>query len=197
MRVALVEVALSLAIGQARAGEIRACVEHVDPIDWAASFECGAVRIPAYTVFTYGGHTFAGLQDPQDYGHWNAATGTWSEASSEEKARRQALISRDAKFGPHDQVALITLQDIRLTQRHPCAKAAAQAAISDAFNWRQTEIPASPQIFYQVYGVVGSNGVNDDLGGDKNSFLFAAARGEISAEVTSTIDRSYRVPDAQ
>jgi hypothetical protein len=112
-----------------------------------------------------------------------------SSVAPEEKARRQALISRNTKFGPYDQIALITIQDIRLTQRHSCAKAAAQAAISDAFNWRQAEIPASPQIFYQVYGVVGSNGVNDELGGDKNSFLFAAARGEISAEVASTKDR--------
>jgi hypothetical protein len=196
MRLALVGVALSLAIGQAHAGEIRACVEHVDPIDWAASFERGAVQIPAYTVFAYGGHTFDDLQNPRDYGHWSAATGTWS-VSPEEKARRQALISRDAKLGPHDQIALITLQGIRLTQRHPCGTVAAQAVISVTFNWRQTEIPASPQIFYQVYGVVGSNGLNDDLGGDTNSFLFAAARGEISAEVTSTIDSIYQISGSQ
>lgn len=188
---------LTLWAGAAQAGEIRICAQHSDAEDWAALFEKGPIVVPAYTVFTFGGPVFNGLQDPKDDAHWPADKNSWIGISAAEEKRRDDLISQDMEPGPRDHVALVTLSAVTLTKRAPCSSSAAESAMSDGWGWTQSEVPSDPSVFYQVYGVIASDSLSTAFDDDSDQFQFAVTRGEINASVIRTVERTYSVPPGQ
>jgi len=189
--------ALLLILGgtvSARAGAVEICASRLDPADWHELFSKGPIVVPEHIVFQFRGHIFFSLMDPNDQGH-SLPAGGW-QLSLAEVQRRNAVARNDQTLSESGYLAFMTVKPSTLTTGHPCVSAEVQQVLSEQWGWSKKGIAADQNVYFEIYALYEDGGVVTSFSDDSNPFFFAAARGEINASVTSTINNFVVLEDA-
>lgn len=182
----------------AYAGSLHVCVDHVDPDDWQAEWNGGAIKVPAGAVFDFGGHLFGSdLQDPHDFAHWDDGKNLWSGISAQEAARRDTLTAQDVSPStPFAKEAVITTSELTLTEQHPCGNVNAATVLSGSWNWTAYPVFGESTIYFEVYGVIQGGQLNTSFDGG-TPFDAAGQRTELHAIVNGTLTDKITLQDNQ
>lgn len=178
--------------------EICASYDPTSPEDFQKEFSFGDILIPAGTVFDGAWHMFNGLKDPGDMQHIvndseNHGGKIWQSISDAEEKRREAYLQTDHETGrPHQ--AFITADQVKLSKHHPCGKTAAHVIVSSQWDWHARTINASPDLYYQAYGVVSDDKIDTSFDAEPMPFQWNAQAGTINAAVIRPLNMVYELP---
>ncbi len=132
--------------------------------------------------------------DPNDQGQ-SLPGGGW-QVSLAEVQRRNAVARNDQTLSESGYLAFMTVKPSTLTTGHPCVSAEVQQVLSEQWGWSKKGIAADQNVYFEIYAVYEDGGVVTSFSDDSNPFFSAAARGEINASVTSTINNFVVLEDA-
>ena len=162
----------------------------------AAEDEVPRVVLPAGTVFDYAGHMMSGnVRDPHDFAHEkkNDPKHNWN-VTDEEEQKREAFMHEDEARNKRESSGFVTLDEVVLTQKRPCAKSRAAATLSKDWNWVTPTVFADSNLYYQVYGFLKGARFNTDYTpGGKDLLSGMVVTGGVNARVTETISQTVRI----
>jgi hypothetical protein len=173
---------------------LHVCIKHVahKDDDFADDFAMGSIVVPAGAVFDAAGHAFGPASDPLDSSHMKDGGG-WMGISNEESNRRDNLLLADNHADNHLNSGLVTLLEIALTKRHPCAAVPVAAVVSQKWGWTTAPIFGSSAIYFQLYGIIKAGELDTSFRDTRDPLDSAGAGGQINGILLGTTERTVPV----
>lgn len=174
----------------AAGAKLHTCMQKHDADN--SDFIAKPIRVPAGVVFELVGPAFGDATDPEDAAH-SDSVGKWVGLSKAEEERRDAIRT---KYLHDDQAKpeLVTLTEVRLTTKQPCADVPVAAILSKSWRWIVAPVFGGSDSFFQVYGVVRGGEVDTGFENDRDSLDHAVSRGQIHGILSGTTDRVITIP---